>query len=256
MWDSIVITNSEISNRDIKKIISGEKSAIIIKNFYEKRSCKKIIKKINNTNIENDSKKFNHIGPFLMNYTTTKEKYFQNAKKANMIFKKIFLNVDNPIDKIKIIILKVHPNYEILETKENRMSYASCTIRRHEKGKSVPLHKDNVTYEGIEYNVSKIDNQLSCILHLQETERGGKLLMYKKKWEKKFEEFREIEFGYNSILTKNTQVDTVESKRGDLVIINPNYLHEITKIQGNTDRITLGMFFGIQNKSKKIFSWA
>ena len=256
MWDSILITNNEISDTDIKKIISGEKSAIVIKKFYERRDCKKIIEKIDSTNIENDSKKFNHIGPFLMNYTTTKEKYFQNAKKANIIFKKIFLNVDNPIDKIKLIILKVHPNYEILETKENRMSYASCTIRRHEKGKSVPLHKDNVTYEGIEYNVSKIDNQLSCILHLQETERGGKLLMYKKKWEKKFEEFREIEFGYNSILTKNTQVDTVESKRGDLVIINPNYLHEITKIQVNTDRITLGMFFGIQNKSKKIFSWA
>jgi hypothetical protein len=256
LWDSILITNNEIIDTDIKKIISGEKSAIVIKKFYERRDCKKIIEKIDSTNIENDSKKFNHIGPFLMNYTTTKEKYFQNAKKANMLFKKIFLNVDNPIDKIKLIVLKVHPNYEILETKENRMSYASCTIRRHEKGKRVPLHKDNVTYEGIEYNVSKIDNQLSCILHLQETERGGKLLMYKKKWEKKFEEFREIEFGYNSILTKNTQVDTVESKRGDLVIINPNYLHEITKIQGNTDRVTLGMFFGIQNKSKKIFSWA
>ena len=256
MWDSIVITNSEISNRDIKKIISGEKSAIIIKNFYEKRSCKKIIKKINNTNIENDSKKFNHIGPFLMNYTTTKEKYFQNAKKANIIFKNIFLNVDDPINKIKLIISKVYPNHEISETKENRMSYASCTIRRHEKGKKVPLHKDNVTYEGVEYNVSKIDNQLSCILHLQETEKGGKLLIYKKKWEKKLEKFREIEFGYNSILTKNIEVDVVESKIGDLVIINPNYLHEITKIQGNVDRITLGMFFGIQNKSKKIFSWA
>jgi hypothetical protein len=256
LWDSIVITNSEISNRDIKKIISGEKSAIIIKNFYEKRSCKKIIKKINNTNIENDSKKFNHIGPFLMNYTTTKEKYFQNAKKANIIFKNIFLNIDDPINKIKLIISKVYPNHEISETKENRMSYASCTIRRHEKGKKVPLHKDNVTYEGVEYNVSKIDNQLSCILHLQETEKGGKLLIYKKKWEKKLEKFREIEFGYNSILTKNIEVDVVESKIGDLVIINPNYLHEITKIQGNVDRITLGMFFGIQNKSKKIFSWA
>ena len=90
-----------------------------------------------------------------------------------MIFKKIFLNVDNPINKIKVIISKVYPNYEISETKENRMSYASCTIRRHEKGRKVPLHKDNVTYEGIEYNVSKIDNQISCILHLQETERGG-----------------------------------------------------------------------------------
>ena len=160
------------------------------------------------------------------------------------------------VNKIKVVISKVYPNYEISETKENRMNYALCTIRRHEKGKKVPLHKDNVTYEGIEYNVSKIDNQISCILHLQETERGGKLLIYKKKWEKKFEEFREIEFGYNSILTKNVEVDKIEPKIGDLVIINPNYLHEITKIQGNTDRITLGMFFGIQNKSKKIFSWA
>ena len=256
MWNSIVITNNEITNTDIKKIISGEKSAIIIKKFYEKRNCKKIIKKINSTNIENDSKKFNHIGPFLMNYTTTKEKYFQNAKKANIIFKKIFLNVDNPINKIKLIISKIYPNYDISEIKENKMSYASCTIRRHEKGKKVPLHKDNVTYEGVEYNVSKIDNQISCILHLQETEKGGNLLIYNKKWEKKLEKFREIEFGYNSILTKNIEVDTVEAKIGDLVIINPNYLHEITKIQGNTDRITLGMFFGIQNKSKKIFSWA
>ena len=51
--------------------------------------------------------------------------------------------------------------------------------------------------------------------------------------------------------------DTIESKSvGDLVIINPNYLHEVKKIQGNSDRITLGMFFGIENKTKKIFSWA
>ena len=159
MWNSIVVTNNKISDIHIKKIISGEKSAIIIKKFYEKENCKKIIEKINSTNIENDSKKFNHIGPFLMNYTTKKGKYFQNAKKANMIFKKIFLNVDNPINKIKVVISKVYPNYEISETKENRMNYALCTIRRHEKGKKVPLHKDNVTYEGIEYNVSKIDNQ-------------------------------------------------------------------------------------------------
>jgi len=157
LWDSILITNNEISDTDIKKIISGEKSAIVIKKFYERRDCKKIIEKIDSTNIENDSKEFNHIGPFLMNYTTTKEKYFQNAKKANMIFKKIFLNVDNPIDKIKLIILKVHPNYEILETKENKMSYASCTIRKHEKRKSVPLHKDNVTYE--RHRIQRIKNR-------------------------------------------------------------------------------------------------
>ena len=85
MWNSIVVTNNKISDIHIKKIISGEKSAIIIKKFYEKENCKKIIEKINSTNIENDSKKFNHIGPFLMNYTTKKGKYFQNAKKATTV---------------------------------------------------------------------------------------------------------------------------------------------------------------------------
>ena len=119
MWNSIVTTSNEIKNKDIKKIINGQNSSIIIRNFYEEEKCKKIIKRITNTNIENDSKKFNHIGPFLMNYTTRKEEYFQNAKKANAIFNKIFLNIENPVNKIKLIISKSFPNYNICETKEN-----------------------------------------------------------------------------------------------------------------------------------------
>ena len=87
MWNSIITTNNEIQNDHIKKIINGENSSIIVKKFFQEEDCKKIIKKISNLKIKNDSKKFNHIGPFLMNYTTKKEKYFQNAKKANVIFK-------------------------------------------------------------------------------------------------------------------------------------------------------------------------
>ena len=256
MWKSIIVTKNQIENKDIKKIIDGENSSIIIKNFLKKEDCKKIIKKISSMNIEKDSKKFNHIGPFLMNYTTKKEKYFDNAEKANEIFKKIFVNVENPVNKIKTTISKYFPNYKIAETKENQRNYATCTIRRHENGKSIPLHKDNVRYEGVEYQVSKINSQISCILHLQETEKGGNLSIYNKQWEKKLEKYREIEFGYNPSIKENILMDTIESKSGDLVIINPNYLHEVKKIQGNSDRITLGMFFGIENKSKKIFSWA
>ena len=76
MWKSIIVTKNQIENKDIKKIIDGENSSIIIKNFLKKEDCKKIIKKISSMNIEKDSKKFNHIGPFLMNYTTKKRKIF------------------------------------------------------------------------------------------------------------------------------------------------------------------------------------
>ena len=172
------------------------------------------------------------------------------------------LNYNNPEPLLdhSIHMLERHgvkrEDMEITETKENHRNYASCTIRRHKKGKSIPLHKDNVSYEGVEYQVSKINNQLSCILHLQETEKGGNLSIYNKQWEKKLEKHREIEFGYNPVVKKNTEADTIKSELGDLVIINPNYLHEVKKIQGNSDRVTLGIFFGIENKTKKIFSWA
>ena len=43
-----------MQNKDIKKIINGQNSSIIIKKFYEKENCDKIIQKISNTNIEND----------------------------------------------------------------------------------------------------------------------------------------------------------------------------------------------------------
>ena len=256
MWNSITITNNQIKNEDIKKIIDGKNSAIIIKEFLKKEDCKKIIRKISSMNIERDSKKFNHIGPFLMNYTTKKEKYFQNAEKANQVFKKIFSNVENPVNKIKTTISKIFPDYKISGIRENQRNYALCTIRRHENGKSIPLHKDNVSYEGVEYEVSKINTQLSCILHLQETEKGGNLSIYNKRWKKKLEKYREIEFGYNSNIKKKSLSDTIETKLGDLVIINPNYLHEVKEIQGISDRVTLGMFFGIENKTKKIFFWA
>ena len=90
MWNSIITTNNQIKNEDIKKIIDGKNSSLIIKKFLKKEDCEKIIQKISSMDIERDSKKFNHIGPFLMNYTTKKEKYFENAEKANKTFKKYF----------------------------------------------------------------------------------------------------------------------------------------------------------------------
>ena len=88
MWNSIIITNNKIQNKDIKKISDGEKSSIIIKNFYKKENCKKIIKKICDANIKKDSKKFNHIGPFLMNYTTKKTNIFKMQKKQTLFLEK------------------------------------------------------------------------------------------------------------------------------------------------------------------------
>ena len=56
----------------------------------------------------------------------------------------------------------------------------------------------------------------------EEFEMYIRKLNYETKTE--LEKYREIEFGYNPIIKENILMDTIESKSGDLVIINPNYL--------------------------------
>ena len=102
MWNSIISTSNEIENKDIKKIINGQNSSIIIRNFYEKEKCEKIIKRISNADIENDSKKFNHIGPFLMNYTTRKGRNIFKMQKKQMLFLTKFFQI------LKIQLIKLN----------------------------------------------------------------------------------------------------------------------------------------------------
>ena len=81
--------------------------------------------------------------------------------------------------------------------------------------------------------------------------------MYNKQWEKNDEKFRNIDFGYSSRFLESSNFCKISHlNTGDLVIMNPNYYHKVTKITGNTSRITIGMFLGIYEKDCKIVTWA
>lgn len=154
-------------------------------------------------------------------------------------------------------ISKALPNYSISLATENKNRYSPFVIRIHQKGTSIPVHKDNIAYEGREYDISDIDEQLSCVLHLQESENGGEPIMYNKLWKKQDEQFRNINFGYSSNLISSENYSKISSiNMGDLVIINPKYYHRVTELSGNTTRITLGMFLGLYRKNCKIVTWA
>ena len=193
-----------------------------------------------------------------MEYITDKRGYFEAAKDSQKTIQEIFEGLEeNPIDKIYEFISILFPSFSVSVATESQNNYSQAIIRMHEKGKSIPIHKDNVRHEGREYSVSGVDNQLSCVLHLQESEAGGNLIIYDKQWKKEDEKFRNIDFGYSSELVKDVGFCKLpDFEAGDLVIINPNYYHEVTKITCNTSRITLGMFMGFHIKESKIVAWA
>lgn len=222
-----------------------------------KKDCQIIVDKIvkHKTN-DFQNGKLKHIGPFLMSYTTKKEEYFEASKKARKIFESIFYGIEKPTNQINQIIHHSLPDYSIANT-EFEEDYSPFIIRIHEKGKSVSLHKDDIRYEGKNYTVHNVDHQLSCILHLQESEKGGEFVIYNQKWKKSDEKYRNIDFGYSSgLIASSRSCKICNVKSGDLVIINPNYYHEVKKIEGKIPRITLGMFLGIYKKENKILTWA
>ena len=258
MWEPLVIDHSQADGINLESIQSDKISAAVIRNFYDKKRCKTIVNRIKNHSQNNfQNGKLKHIGPFLMSHTTNKKKYFEDAKEAQRTFERIFCGIKSPVIQIYESIGNMFPDYSISLASEFQNDYSPVIIRIHEKGKSVPIHKDNVRYEGKEYSLSDIDYQLSCVLHLQESENGGDLVMYNKQWRKEDERFRNIDFGYSSRLIESSESCKISSfNPGDLVIMNPNYYHKVTKITGNTPRITLGMFLGFYRKDDKIVTWA
>ena len=258
MWEPLVVSHSQVNETSLQYVISGKIPAIIIRNFYDEKSCQTIITRIKNHSQDNfQNGKLRHIGPFLMSHTTDKERYFEGAKEAQRTFGRIFWGIKSPIIQIYECISNTLPNHSVSLASELQNDYSPAIIRIHEKGKIIPIHKDNVRYEGKEYALSKIDHQLSCVLHIQESESGGELVIYDKQWKKEDEGLRNINFGYSSRIVESSRCYKISKIRvGDLVIMNPNYYHKVTKITGNTPRITLGMFLGFYRNDRKIVTWA
>lgn len=255
MWEPSVVDRA---GAGLERLISGETPMIIIRNFYDARACQKAADKIKRrARHKSRSGNLRHVGPFLMAYTTDKAKYFRDAARAARIFEEIFYGADNPIPRIHGAVGDMLPGYSVLPARELAHSYSPAVIRIHEKGSLVPLHKDNVRYEGCEYAVSDIDHQISCVLHLQESEGGGDLVMYRRRWEVADERFRNIDFGYSPDLIGSSRSCRAPGIcAGDLVIINPCHYHQVTRITGDSPRITLGIFFGIYSQDRRIVAWA
>ena len=258
MWIPKHGKSSEITRTDFQSLIQGNIPAIIIKNFYSKNQCEQISQKINLVQKSNyNNNKLEHIGPFLMAHATRKQEYFESVKKDKKKRQEIFSYETEPTARIFSIFKKLFPEHVVTTAKESKNEFSPYIIRIHKKGKSIPIHKDNVKYEGKEYGISKIDSQLSCILHIQESEKGGELIIYDKNWKREDEKFRKIEFGYESeIISESNSCRISNLKVGDLVIINPNYFHQVTEIEGESPRISLGMFVGIFKKQQQIVVWA
>jgi hypothetical protein len=256
-WPSIIIDHKEVkqNKRILNKIIDGEFSVLIIKNFCDVNSCNRIVRRINYNNENQDN--LGKIGVSLVSHINKKTEYFIQADIVRKTLREIFFGIEDPRKKIHNLLGEFFPKKEISIAIENGKKYACGVIRLHELGDFASIHRDNVSYEAKNFDVSKFPIQLSTVLYIQQSQKGGELVLYKKPWEKSDERFRNIEFGYKrDVVANSTEYVKIKPHQGDLIIINPNYYHEILPVRGSRKRITLGLFLAFSKYGKKVVTWS
>ncbi len=254
LWQPLLIHDKNIEENTFQKLIDDRCPALVFRKFCDKTTCKTIANRISDFSCEDyGSGEVKKVGVFLTAFPTKKRQYFIDAKKAEKTLTHI-LGHSDPRKKIHELLSKLFAK-KVDIAKEGRKRYASAIIRIHENGDPAPLHRDNVNFEAKGFSVIDCKHQLSCVLHIQEPERGGELVIYKRLWRESDEKFRSGGFGYSSnVIQNDTQMAVIKPETGNLVIINPNHFHQIQTIRGRSGRIILGMFAGIKNQ--KIVTWS
>ena len=152
MWAPRIVDHSNANGLSLECLVSGKAPMIIIRNFYDKKICQTAAEKIKRRGPSSfPDGKLRHIGPFLMAHVTSKKKYFEGAKEAHRMLGNIFCGMGNPIPRIYETVGGMLPGHSVSLAREFQNDYSPTVIRIHEKGRSVPVHKDNVGCEGKEY---------------------------------------------------------------------------------------------------------
>ncbi len=256
-WNPIEIDYKEITQNKntLEKIITGDSPALIIRNFYNNDSCKTISKRIETQAFENNQK-MKKIGVSLVSLISRKAEYFTQADALRKTVRQIFSGLEDPRKKIHKTLEVFFPEKQVTNAVENEKKYACGVIRLHELGDFAPIHRDNASFEAKNFNVSKFPIQLSTVLYIQQSQKGGELVLHKKSWKKSDEKFRNIDFGYSKdVISDCNQSVKIKPNQGDLVIINPIYYHEILPVRANR-RITLGLFLAFSKHGEKVVTWS
>ena len=124
------------------------------------------------------------MGTSLLSFLTQKSDYFSQADASREIFHRIFEGIEDPRKKVHHILSEFYPKKTVKVASEGIRKYACGVIRFHELGDYADIHRDCVKYEAPNFDVSKLTNQLSTVLYLQQSELGGDLVIHKRIWKK------------------------------------------------------------------------
>jgi hypothetical protein len=250
-WGPLVINAGagRADKRVLRQLVDQEISVLVIKDLLNEMLLQKGLELIFSHYEKKTASRYHNgtlttIGPYLARHLSDLDHYFAN----NRVMDEVFANSDFDLRQIVQSRLQSLLGLKRLEveTEADGRRYADSIIRIHGDGVANPLHNDNIMRDAAssKLKLAKLVHQLSCVVCIQECDRGGELVTYRKRWTPEDERFKiKGGLGYDSGVITGVEQNVFRPHQGDVYVINPTSYHEILEVAGK-DRITLSFFIG------------
>ena len=250
-WGQVVITDATTpSSRPLlRRLVDQDISVIVIKDLLGDKLLHKGLELILAHYEKKTASSYHNgtlttIGPYLARYLSDLDYYFGHAGTID----EVFSNTDFDVRRITQQRLRSLFGLDRLEAERepDGRRYADSIVRVHGDGVANPLHNDNIMRDAARsgLKLANLKHQLSCVVCMQECDRGGELVTYRKRWAPEDEKFKVPGgLGYDSGVIVGAERDVFRPHQGDVYLINPTSYHEIERVSGK-DRVTLSFFIG------------
>lgn len=259
-WE--ILNTDSLTSNHLHELMLGNYAAVAINNFYREEWCNIATRAIQNAPFKKKYIQDNvdcwYLGESLVEAKYDIKTYFFNSKNTMLCIRNLFLENDipSPLEIAVKLFSEIWPGGASI-AHENGNEYFAGIIRAIRRS---PLHNDNARRDFPNLLISLICYQLSWNVFLNITDHEqGSTQIWQKEWQpddEKFKHFSEKMMGYTYDVVKDSPSCILQPVQGQLVIINPQFYHEVHLSYEIRERITMSSFIGANTMMDPLILWS
>lgn len=258
-----VVEVSQMTTGLLRDLLDGGVAALRVPGFCSITECQAIVthaREVGFSPYAGVTPRIDKIGITQIEHTASdhdRDDYFSGVPAAVSIRDSILTaGGKNPslLDRVVTAFDLAWPAGAQIARESDGRPYFAGVLRAME---SARLHIDWAKNDAEDWWIGGIEAQLAWNVYLESDEQGGDLRIHRRAWNPSIEGFKSTgNYGYDDDAARDVSSVNITPRTGELVVFNPQYLHEVLPKRGDKARTTIGSFVGKTPGSGPLVLWS
>ena len=246
-----------LRSADVEALIGGKIAFIRIPGFLASDWCSEVARRFFGGPMEEHDyglTKVRQLGLAVGPMFRDRKPYFDRAPELAPALRAVYRGGEDPLLKLHLQI-SAWAGWERVDALEEGRPYLTDMIGALLPGSCVPIHCESpLEMQGV--SVSRSPHILSWNVYLSASERGGRLIVYRRPFRKGDESYRLASGGFDPAAVGGVERAAYAPELGDLVMFNSANFHEVEATQGPTSRTTAHSYVSVDPARKRLAFWS